>query len=31
MPRVEPILLAAHVRRTAPPGAALTDGDLVGR
>src|SRR5687767_9717275 len=32
MPRVEPTLLAAHIRRIAPPGAeALTDADLVGR
>src|SRR6478735_7101614 len=32
MPRVEPTLLAAHIRRIAPPGAeALTDADLVRR
>jgi RNA polymerase sigma factor (sigma-70 family) len=32
MPRVEPTLLAAHIRRIAPAGAeALTDAELVGR
>src|SRR5262245_50535682 len=32
MPRVEPTLLAAHLRRVVPPGAeALTDAELVGR
>jgi RNA polymerase sigma factor (sigma-70 family) len=32
MPRVEPTLLAAHIRRIAPPGTeVLTDAELVGR
>src|SRR5688572_22759382 len=31
MPRLEPTLLAAHIRRIAPEGEALTDSELVGR